>query len=235
MEMKDQKISFEERANVTEYSAPWPTLIQFETDLQRHARIRQEDPFLAAPKLRELLARGDEGDAASAYTLYSFAEFCEERGPWAVIPSFEQRDETAPKNWSAEQRQNWMRTAARGGYWIAGFAALKAADRLEITDERRPLLIKDAIEGLEIAAHRGSLEALQSLASEYESGEHVAKDLARAYAFFQVVAAAAPEGNSYWAMRAEKIRQMLSETDLRSVRLFQQDLAASVLETGPGA
>ena len=231
MEMKDQKTSLEEQVHATEYSAPWPKFIQFESELQRQARIRQEDPFLAASQLKELLAQSDQGDAAAAYVLYSFGEFCEERGPWAVIPSFEQNDETSPKNWTGEQRQNWMQIAARGGYWIAGFAALKAADQLEITDERRPLLIQDAIEGLEIAAHRGSLEALQSLAAEYESGLHVAKELARAYAYFQVVASAAPEGNSHWAARAEKIRQMLAETDLRNVRLIQQELAASLLKT----
>lgn len=232
MKMKDQNIPIEDRTNVTEYSASWRTLIQFETESQRQSRIRQEDPFLAAPKLKELLNQSNEGDAESAYALYCFGEFCEERGPWAVIPSFEQLDEASPKNWTAEQRQKWMQTAARGGCWIAGFAALKAADRLESTDERRPLLIRDAIGGLEIAAHRGSLEALQSLAAEYESGQHVAKDLARACAFFQVVTAAAPEGNSYWAERAEKIRQGLSETDLHSVRLIQQELAASLARPG---
>lgn len=212
----------------SEYPAPWSALAEFESESARQVRIKLEDPFSAAPRIKELMELSDAGDARAAYTLYSFGEFCGERGPWAVIPSFDQQDATAPKNWTSAQRESWMRTAARGGFWIAAFAALNLADALPIEDSRRGPLLDDALEGLEIAAHNGSLEALQSLADEFESGQRVPKDLPRAYAYLQVVAAAAPEGAEYWAERVKRLRPSISASDLRTVRVIQQDLAASL-------
>lgn len=231
--MANRKISTATDVRTSEYAAPWADWIGFESEAAHERRVRLEDPFAAAPFLEALITQSSEGDATAAYTMYSFAQSTERRGPWAVIPSFDQQDAMAPKNWTPEHKENWMRIAARGGYWIAAFAALNTADRLPDGDPRRPALIEDAMKGLELAVRAGSLEALQALAMKLQSGEQVAKDLPRSYAYLQVVALAAPEGNEYWDQCAGEVRALLNEEDLRNVRVIQQELAAA-LSQGTG-
>lgn len=208
---------------------PWAQLIREESDEERAERLVIEDPFRAAPHLASLMDRAAHGDGMAACTLYSFGSYCDEHGPWPVIASFEQADDdaSAPKNWTSEQRQGWMQLAARSGYVIPAFHVLGLADKLPDPDELRAELIGSALQGLEVAAGRGSLEALTSLADGFHSGRF-GRDPARAFAYFQVAAAADSEGAPYWGKQAEEIRPHLSNTDLLRARNLQQELAQAV-------
>lgn len=211
----------------TEYAAPWPLLLHFETDRERSQRIDREDPFHTVADLEGIMARAAAGDAASALRLHHLADYCDQH-PQAgnPPPGYLPLDCSAPKTWNTHQRHAWRQQAAFTGDPTAAMSMLQEADRKASSDPERAVLFSDGVLSLDYAARRGCLECVVELASLHQHGHRVQQDLPRAFAYLQVAAAAS--GDPTYAEHAGKIRSSLRPIDLEFARALQERLAKAI-------
>lgn len=204
----------------SEYPAPWPELIRFETEAENGRSIWMTDLGGVDQEFEELKARAEMDDLDAGLRLFEFATHWKDHGYRRTSIT-----DASPPVWTEPQRMFWARLAARAGSHLASMQLLANAESLLAGDPLRDAAVTDAINALTTTSEHGWLESLVSLAALFDRGVLAPRNPCKAFAYFQIAVAAS---GSDWAdlkQRVALLRAGLSQTEIAEARELQESLA----------
>lgn len=209
----------------TEYPSPWSDWLRFETELDNGQPIHLADPFCVDQEFEGLKALAAQGNLEAAVRLFEFVLDCEANGYRRSAIT----DKPRP-SWTKDEFLSWAELSTHASSHLASMCLLTHAEALAPHDPGRARAGLTAARALLTTSAHGWLESLVSLAAIYERGDVVPQDLPKAFAYFQVTAAAAAEatGNDFYWEYACRLRSRLSAEDIEKARMVQEQLAHAI-------
>lgn len=210
---------------LTEYPAPWAEWLRFETEVEGGRSVwRVMDPSLDQV-FHDLVPLADQGDVETALALFEFVCHCQSSGNQRSAIT-----EVPPPTWTEDQFLRWAVLASQAGSHMASMKLLGHAESLAIDDANRVNAAQAAERALLTTSADGWLESLATLASLYQHGTLIPKDLRRAFAYYQVTAAASvglEASGFYWRLSGD-LRARLKSADFEFAKQLQMALAEAI-------